>query len=400
MTKEAARRNARRASPILEALEPRVLLSADLPGIGEVSPDRDQDPEPSVEEILADAEAALVQVEAAANASSAAQAQDATPAESSNEVAGGLLPPSSPGGGMRHELVFVDPDVPAYEQLISGLKGQGAEGTVFDVVMLDPQRPGLGQISEILAARGGLDAVHLISHGGDGEFRLGGDGIDLAVLQQDADAVRAWGNALRPDADILIYGCDLASIAEGELLVDTLARLTGADVAASDDLTGHASLGGDWDLEYQAGVIDARVAVSEPIQGTWMAVLNVPPVISSDGGGATAAVSVAENQTAVTRVTAMDVDPLDTPTFTLSGGSDAALFAIDPSTGVLSFSTAPDLRPRPMPTPTASTRSRSRPPTARAAPTPSRSRSPSWTSTTIRCSRLRQRSAFRRTRHS
>ena len=341
MKKEAARRNARRASPILEALEPRVLLSADLPGIGEVSPDRDQDLEPSVEEILADAEAALVQVEAAANASSAAQAQDATPAESSNEAAAGLLPPSGAGGATRHELVVVDPDVPAYEQLISGLKGQGAEGTVFDVVMLDPQRQGLGQISEILAARGGLDAVHLISHGADGEFRLGGDGIDLAVLQQNADAVRAWGNALRADADILIYGCDLASTAEGELLVDTLARLTGADVAASDDLTGHASLGGDWDLEYQAGVIDARVAVSEPIQGTWMATLDAP-VIGSDGGGATAAVNAAENQTGVTTVTATDVDAGDTPTFSLSGGSDAALFGIDTNTGVLSFNTAPD----------------------------------------------------------
>ncbi len=35
MKKEAARRNLRPASPILEALEPRILLSADLPGVGE-----------------------------------------------------------------------------------------------------------------------------------------------------------------------------------------------------------------------------------------------------------------------------------------------------------------------------------------------------------------------------
>ncbi len=283
MKKGAARRNARPASPILEALEPRILLSADLPGVGEFSPDRDQDLEPSVDEILADAEAALVQVEAAANAESAAQARDATPAEPSNEAGSGLLPPSGADGAMRHELVVVDPEVPAHEQLIGGLKGQGAEGTVFDVVILDPQRNGLDQVSEILAARGGLDAVHLISHGGYGEFRLGGDGTDLTVLQQNADAVRAWGNALRADADILIYGCDLASTAEGKLLVDALARLTGADVAASDDLTGSASLGGDWDLEYRAGVIDARVAVGEPIQGAWMATL-VAPVANDDPG--------------------------------------------------------------------------------------------------------------------
>ncbi|MCP4846168.1 MAG: tandem-95 repeat protein, partial [Actinomycetia bacterium] len=70
--------------------------------------------------------------------------------------------------------------------------------------------------------------------------------------------------------------------------------------------------------------------------------VNDVPVIDSDGGGATAALSVAENQTGVTTVTATDVDALDTPTFSLSGGSDAALFAIDPNTGVLSFNTAPD----------------------------------------------------------
>ncbi len=222
-------------------------------------------------------------MEAAANSGSAGQAQDATPAESSGEDAGGLLPPTGADGATRHELVVVDPEVPAYEQLIGGLKERGAEGKVFDVVILDPQRNGLGQISEILAARGGLDAVHLISHGGDGGFRLGGDGIDLAVLQQDADAVRAWGNALRADADILIYGCDLASTTQGKLLVDTLARLTGADVAASDDPTGSASLGGDWDLEHQAGVIDARVAVSESDQGNWMATL-AAPVANDDPG--------------------------------------------------------------------------------------------------------------------
>ena len=49
---------------------------------------------------------------------------------------------------------------------------------------------------------------------------------------------------LTTDADILLYGCDIAASAEGRLLADTLARLTGADVSASDDSTGHASVGG------------------------------------------------------------------------------------------------------------------------------------------------------------
>lgn len=38
--------------------------------------------------------------------------------------------------------------------------------------------------------------------------------------------------------------------------IDHLALFTGADVAASDDLTGNAALGGDWELEAAAGTIE------------------------------------------------------------------------------------------------------------------------------------------------
>ena len=52
------------------------------------------------------------------------------------------------------------------------------------------------------------------------------------------------------------------------------------------------------------------------------------------------AVSVAENQTAVTTIAASDVDVGDTFTWTLSG-TDAALFDIS-NAGVITFKTAPD----------------------------------------------------------
>ena len=67
------------------------------------------------------------------------------------------------------------------------------------------------------------------------------------------------------------------------------------------------------------------------------------PAITSNGAGASAAVSVAENTTAVTTVTATDVDqPTQSLTFSITGGADAARFIIDSATGVLSFRTAPD----------------------------------------------------------
>jgi len=70
--------------------------------------------------------------------------------------------------------------------------------------------------------------------------------------------------------------------------------------------------------------------------------LNQPPVITSNGGGASAALSVAENTTAVTTVVAVDPDTGQTVTYSISGGADAARFQIDAQSGALSFVSAPD----------------------------------------------------------
>ncbi|MBK8973512.1 MAG: cadherin domain-containing protein [Hahellaceae bacterium] len=66
-----------------------------------------------------------------------------------------------------------------------------------------------------------------------------------------------------------------------------------------------------------------------------------PPTITSNGGGSTATVSVAENQTAVTTVVATDPDSSGL-SYQIVAGGDAASFSINASTGVLTFVTAPD----------------------------------------------------------
>jgi len=68
--------------------------------------------------------------------------------------------------------------------------------------------------------------------------------------------------------------------------------------------------------------------------------VNDAPVILSDGGQPTAVVVATENGVAVTTVAAADVD--GHPTYAIVGGADAAFFAIDTATGVLTFRTAPD----------------------------------------------------------
>jgi hypothetical protein len=79
------------------------------------------------------------------------------------------------------------------------------------------------------------------------------------------------------------------------------------------------------------------VRMSHIEQLEWRTVLTAPTITSP------AAVSIAENQTAVETVTATDPDlPVQTLTYSISAGADGALFSIDATTGALTFKTAPD----------------------------------------------------------
>lgn len=66
-----------------------------------------------------------------------------------------------------------------------------------------------------------------------------------------------------------------------------------------------------------------------------------PPVITSNGGGPTASISVAEGATAITTVTAT-AGSSGTTVFSVSGGVDAGDVSINSSTGALVFSPAPN----------------------------------------------------------
>jgi uncharacterized protein YjiK/2',3'-cyclic-nucleotide 2'-phosphodiesterase (5'-nucleotidase family)/Ca2+-binding RTX toxin-like protein len=87
---------------------------------------------------------------------------------------------------------------------------------------------------------------------------------------------------------------------------------------------------------------DGTLSATQALQVKIVDVNDNAPVIGSNGGGDTASVNVAENTTAVTTVSASDVDTQTTLTYSISGGADAGKFAINATTGVLSFVSAPD----------------------------------------------------------
>ena len=163
-------------------------------------------------------------------------------------------------------IVFVDSSVEDYEQLVNDI--DQSEGDI-EVVLLDSDSDGIDQISEYLANYSGIESVHIVSHGTDGEVRLGNTVLNADSLERYAGQIAAWGSSFTSSADILFYGCDLAATEDGELVLEALSELTGADINASNDLTGHAALGGDWDLEYVFGHIETDVIFSASVQENW-----------------------------------------------------------------------------------------------------------------------------------
>ncbi|MGK7938750.1 MAG: DUF4347 domain-containing protein [Crocosphaera sp.] len=167
------------------------------------------------------------------------------------------------------EFLFIDTSVNDYQTLIDGITPTAPNGQMM-VVTLDQTMDGIEQISEALAQyTQEVTAVHIVAHGEAGSLQLGNGSLNSSNLSQYQDELSIWGNALTNDGDILVYGCNVAEGAVGEQFVDQLTGMTGADIAASDDLTGNEGLGGDWDLEYQMGDLETPILFSQATQNSY-----------------------------------------------------------------------------------------------------------------------------------
>ena len=178
----------------------------------------------------------------------------------------------------RHEIVFIDPTVPDIATLLAGISSNA------EIVVFDPTRDGIAQMAEALSGRSGINAIHILSHGGEANLQLGtGDLNARTISSLYANDLRMIGQSLSADADILIYGCNFAGSDAGVDVAQMLADLTGADIAASNDMTGHQSLHGDWTLEVATGAIETHVPITTAAQDAWRNVL--PTVTFEEGTG-------------------------------------------------------------------------------------------------------------------
>ena len=152
---------------------------------------------------------------------------------------------------MANSLVFIDSRVKEKDLLISCLSPEA------NYHILDPDHDGISQMVDFLSCQSGLDSIRILSHGTSGSMTIGNTLLNIATLKYYSSPLAEIGYSLHSGGDLLLYGCNIGAGDAGHNFIQALSQLTGADVAASDDLTGDSSSGGDWELEISSGAIES-----------------------------------------------------------------------------------------------------------------------------------------------
>ncbi|MCC3525125.1 MULTISPECIES: DUF4347 domain-containing protein [unclassified Microcoleus] len=229
-------------------------------------------------------------------------------------------------------IAFIDTRVQDYQSLVAGV----TPGT--EVVVLDGNEDAIAQITQILALRTNIDSIHIVSHGAPGSLQVGDGSLNADNLEAYSEQLQQWRSAFTDSADILIYGCNVASgprvcpkvrrgfkspshsesrlkptgnnsfiqsslddlryetgnsfpggtgeqardldvdlEIDGFAFIQRIAQLTNTNVAASKNLTGSAAKGGDWELEATTGEINTPLVFRED------AIANYSHILSSFG---------------------------------------------------------------------------------------------------------------------
>jgi uncharacterized repeat protein (TIGR01451 family) len=165
----------------------------------------------------------------------------------------------SVGAPTVKNVLFVDARVENWDSL-----ARGATADTF-VFVLDSTRDGVEQITRILANYSDLDSLQIVSHGREARVQLGSIELCTDNLETYSHLLQQWGKALSERGDILLFGCSVAAGESGAAFVRRLSFIAGADIAASDNLTGSAALGGDWELKFATGEIKASIAIEKEV---------------------------------------------------------------------------------------------------------------------------------------
>jgi hypothetical protein len=93
-------------------------------------------------------------------------------------------------------IVFIDPNVTDYQNLLTDIK-------TSEAIVLDSNRDGIEQITEILAQRSHISNIHIVSHAQEANIFLGTTNLNANTLNTYANNLNDWSKALTSEADIL-----------------------------------------------------------------------------------------------------------------------------------------------------------------------------------------------------
>jgi hypothetical protein len=278
------------ASPMIMFLEPRMLFDGAVAAT-------------VVDAAQADSHATA---DAAAKASTADHATASQDTHAQTDAPATPAPVAVPG----QAVVFVDARVKDAADLLKGV----APGT--QVVQLDASKDGLQQIADYLGSHQGVSSVQIVAHGNSGDLWLGSTYLSADNVAARSAVLAQIGQDMNVGGDILIYACNTAEGDKGISFVDSLASLTGRDIAASSNRTG---AGGDWTLEIATGSIENHTALSYQSMSAYQYGLATITVTSGADSG------IGSLRTALGSAVAGDTVTFNTPGMTVNLNSQLVI---------------------------------------------------------------------------
>ena len=223
------------------------------------------------------------------------------------------VPPTLDQAHSETTLVFIDSGVHDDTAVIESITRQfskSARPNNFQIVKLDVDQDPFASITDVISEQSDVSSLHIVSHGSSGRLYLGGQTVDAEYLDSQQERLHQWNAFLSQDADIILYGCDVAAGHAGISFTSRLASLTMRDVAASTNPTGNS---GDWILEHRTGQIESMtLAMPLTYKGTLGKVSftdNHLTIDASDGVNNHALrLSVQNNQLSITDPSFGDLD--------------------------------------------------------------------------------------------
>ncbi len=221
------------------------------------------------------------------------------------------------------KLLFIDSKVDNYNQLISQIDPQTR------VVILKPNQNGIDQISKSLDESCDVETVHIVSHGAKGTLYLGDSILNSENIHLYTENIQKWGKCLSADGEILIYGCQVASGQEGKEFVRQLHQLTGANIAASETLSGNVNKGGNWNLEVIFGQLKSALAFTPEVRASYAGVLadivvNTTNDVVDDSDGVTSLREAIIQANSTPEDDTIQLTAGETYNLTISGGEEDA----------------------------------------------------------------------------